>query len=124
MRYRPPAEGKRGDITVRVDAGVHEGVDVSIYYDPMIAKVCTLAPTRMAAIDAMAGVLDEFAIAGVRNNVAFLGAVMHHPRFREGRLSRRGRRGYRQAGADAQCERNNRNAQWPASGVGVVRRGA
>ena len=87
VRYRPPAEGKRGDITVRVDAGVHEGVDVSIYYDPMIAKVCTLAPTRMAAIDAMAGVLDEFAIAGVRNNVAFLGAVMHHPRFREGRLS-------------------------------------
>ena len=54
VRYRPPAEGQRGGITIRNDTGVYEGGEISIYYDPMIAKLCTHAPTRLAAIDAMA----------------------------------------------------------------------
>jgi propionyl-CoA carboxylase alpha chain len=87
VRYHPPAEGKRGDITVRNDTGVYEGGEISIYYDPMIAKLCTHAPTRLAAIDAMAAALDEFTIAGINHNIAFLTAIMHNKRFREGRLT-------------------------------------
>jgi propionyl-CoA carboxylase alpha subunit len=87
VRYRPPAEGTRGGITVRNDTGVYEGGEISLYYDPMIAKLCTHAPTRIAAVDAMAAALDEFAIAGISHNIAFLDAIMHNARFREGRLT-------------------------------------
>ncbi|MGD0144108.1 MAG: biotin carboxylase N-terminal domain-containing protein, partial [Rhizomicrobium sp.] len=62
VRYAPPAEGTHGDIIVRNDTGVYEGGEISIYYDPMIAKLCTHAPTRLAAIDAMASALDRFHI--------------------------------------------------------------
>ena len=86
-RYRPPLEGKRDGVTVRNDTGVYEGGEISIYYDPMIAKLCTHAPTRLQAIDAMAAALDEFRIEGINHNIAFLDAIMHHPRFREGRLT-------------------------------------
>ncbi|HKD23313.1 MAG TPA: biotin/lipoyl-containing protein, partial [Rhizomicrobium sp.] len=86
-RYRPPMEGKRDDITVRNDTGVYEGGEISIYYDPMIAKLCTHAPTREKAIDAMASALDEFRIEGINHNIAFLDAIMHNKRFREGRLT-------------------------------------
>ncbi|MBI3677694.1 MAG: acetyl/propionyl/methylcrotonyl-CoA carboxylase subunit alpha [Proteobacteria bacterium] len=87
VRYRPPAEGKRGDITIRNDTGVYEGADISVYYDPMIAKLCTHAPTREKAIDAMASTLDEFRIEGINHNIAFLTAIMHNKRFREGCLT-------------------------------------
>ena len=87
VRYRPPKEGKRGDVTVRNDTGVYEGGEISIYYDPMIAKLCTHAPTRIAAIDAMGEALDQFRIAGINHNVAFLTAIMHNGRFRDGRIS-------------------------------------
>ena len=87
VEFRPPDEGKRGTAAVRVDTGVQEGQDISIYYDPMIAKLTTHAPTRDEAIDTMAEALDDFAISGVSNNLGFLSAVMHHPRFREGRIS-------------------------------------
>jgi propionyl-CoA carboxylase alpha chain len=87
VRYHPPAEGKHGDITVRNDTGVYEGGEISIYYDPMIAKLCTHAPTRLQAIDAMARALDEFRIEGINHNIAFLTAIMHNARFREGRLT-------------------------------------
>ena len=87
VRYRTPPEGVRGDVALRLDTGVHEGAEISIHYDPMIAKVCTRAPTREAAIDALSDALDEIAIGGIRHNVAFLSAIMHNPRFREGRLS-------------------------------------
>ena len=89
VRYQPPSEGpaRRGSAFVRVDAGVHEGEEVTIHYDPMIAKLATHAPTRAGAIEAMADALDEVVISGVKNNVAFLGAVMHNQRFRDGRLS-------------------------------------
>ncbi len=86
-RYRPPAEGTHEGVTVRNDTGVFEGGEISIYYDPMIAKLVTHAPDRLAAIDAQAIALDEFVIDGIRHNIPFLSALMQHPRWREGRLS-------------------------------------
>jgi len=87
-RYRPPEEGKRADgIVVRNDTGVFEGGEISMYYDPMIAKLCTWAPDRLAAIDAMADALDGFEVEGIGHNLPFLSTVMDHPRFREGRLT-------------------------------------
>lgn len=82
-----PTDATRGEAAVRIDTGVHEGDEVTIFYDPMIAKITTHAPTRGAAIDTMARLLDETVVAGIRHNVGFLNAVMHHPRFRDGRLS-------------------------------------
>jgi propionyl-CoA carboxylase alpha chain len=87
VKYRPPAEGVADGITVRNDTGVFEGGDISIWYDPMIAKLITHAPTRGAAIAAQARALDAFYIEGIRHNVPFLAAVMQHPRWQEGRLS-------------------------------------
>ena len=87
-RYRPPAEGKRANGTiVRNDTGVYEGAEISTHYDPMIAKLCTWAPDRPAAIAAMSDALDRFEVEGVGNNLMFLSAVMNHPRFGEGRLT-------------------------------------
>jgi propionyl-CoA carboxylase alpha chain len=86
-RYRPPAEGTHRGVTVRNDTGVFEGGEISIYYDPMIAKLVTHAPDRIGAIDAQATALDEFVIDGIRHNIPFLSALMQHPRWREGRLS-------------------------------------
>jgi propionyl-CoA carboxylase alpha chain len=87
VKYRPPAEVIHGGKTIRNDTGVFEGGEISIYYDPMIAKLCTHAPTREAAIDHMSDALDHFHIEGIRHNIGFLQAVMTHPRFRSGRLS-------------------------------------
>ena len=87
VRYRPPAEGERDGVTVRNDTGVFEGGEISIYYDPMIAKLVTHAKTRAAAIDAQADALDAFTIEGIRHNIPFLAAVMAHPRWRAGKLS-------------------------------------
>jgi propionyl-CoA carboxylase alpha chain len=87
VKYRPPAEGTTGKITVRNDTGVQEGGEISIFYDPMIAKLVTHAPSRAAAIEAQSQALDAFYIDGIRHNVPFLSAVMQHPRWREGRLS-------------------------------------
>ncbi|RUM25494.1 acetyl/propionyl/methylcrotonyl-CoA carboxylase subunit alpha [Rhizobium vallis] len=86
-RYRPPAEGRTGNVVVRNDTGVFEGAEISMYYDPMIAKLCTWAPTRSEAIDAMGRALDGFVVDGIEHNVPFLSALMKHPRWREGRLS-------------------------------------
>ncbi|OWV83952.1 acetyl/propionyl-CoA carboxylase subuit alpha [Rhizobium sp. N122] len=86
-RYRPPAEGRTGNVTVRNDTGVFEGAEISMYYDPMIAKLCTWAPTRLEAIEAMGQALDGFVVDGIEHNVPFLSALMKHPRWREGRLS-------------------------------------
>ncbi len=87
VRYRPPQEGEHDAVRLRNDTGVCEGGEISIYYDPMIAKLCAHAPTRTEAIDAMAEALDEFRIEGINHNVDFLAAIMHSARFREGRLS-------------------------------------
>ena len=86
VRYRPPAE-QTGEITVRNDTGVVEGSDISMFYDPMIAKLSTHAPTRERAAAAMARALDDFLIEGVEHNIPFLSAVMDQPRFREGALT-------------------------------------
>jgi propionyl-CoA carboxylase alpha chain len=86
-RYRPPAEQSADGETVRVDTGVAEGGEISLYYDPMIAKLVTHAPTRERAIALHADALDRFTIDGIRNNIRFLAAVMHNERFRSGRLS-------------------------------------
>jgi propionyl-CoA carboxylase alpha subunit len=87
VKYRPPAEMRADDITVRNDTGVQEGGEISIYYDPMIAKLVTHAPSRAAAIEAQSTALDSFYIDGIRHNIPFLSALMNHPRWREGRLS-------------------------------------
>nr|WP_243846455.1 biotin carboxylase N-terminal domain-containing protein [Rhizomicrobium palustre] len=87
VRYRMPEEGEIGNAVLRLDSGVREGDEVSIHYDPMIAKVSVHAPTRLEAIDAMGCALDEFVIEGITHNLGFLTGLTHHPRFREGRLS-------------------------------------
>jgi propionyl-CoA carboxylase alpha chain len=86
-RYRPPREGHWETHCVRNDTGVYEGGEISTYYDPMIAKLCTWAPDRMGAIEAMAEALDEFEVEGVGHNLPFLSAVMGQERFRAGRLT-------------------------------------
>ena len=87
VRYRPPAEGTHDGVTVRNDTGVTEGGEISLYYDPMIAKLVTHAPTRLQAIDAQAVALDAFTIEGIRHNIPFLAAIMQKPRWRSGKLS-------------------------------------
>ena len=87
VTYRPPAEGVANGVTVRNDTGVTEGGEISMYYDPMIAKLVTHAPTRIAAIDAQSEALDAFRIDGIGHNIPFVAAIMQHPRWREGRLS-------------------------------------
>ncbi len=87
-RYRPPVEGKttRGGI-VRNDTGVFEGGEISMYYDPMIAKLCTWGETREAAIEEMRLALDTFEVEGIGHNLPFVGAVMDHPRFVSGNIT-------------------------------------
>ena len=87
VRYRPPAERIKDGVTVRTDTGVFEGGEISLYYDPMIAKLITHAPTRAAAIDAQAQALDAFYLDGIQHNIPFLAALMQHPRWRAGQLS-------------------------------------
>jgi propionyl-CoA carboxylase alpha subunit len=86
-RYRPPKEGTDHGVTVRNDTGVYEGGEISLYYDPMIAKLVTHAPTRSAAIAAQSDALDAFVVDGIRHNIPFLAALMTHPRWQAGKLS-------------------------------------
>ncbi|MCW9043522.1 MAG: acetyl/propionyl/methylcrotonyl-CoA carboxylase subunit alpha [Pseudopelagicola sp.] len=101
-RYRPPAEvaagpmlenGKwaddatEGKTAVRNDTGVYEGGEISMYYDPMIAKLCTWAPTRDEAIEAMRIALDSFELEGIGHNLPFVSAVMDHPKFISGDMT-------------------------------------
>ena len=86
-RYRPPQEESTHGITVRNDTGVYEGGEISLFYDPMIAKLVTHASTRGAAIKAQSDALDRFVIDGIRHNVPFLAALMAHPRWQAGKLS-------------------------------------
>jgi propionyl-CoA carboxylase alpha chain len=83
----PPVNGRGEEGRTRVDDGVAEGGEVSMFYDPMIAKLITWAPTRDLAIDRQIAALDEFVIEGPGNNLDFLSALMQHPRFREGALT-------------------------------------
>jgi propionyl-CoA carboxylase alpha chain len=87
VRYRPPVEAVDEGGRTRVDDGVAEGGQVSIFYDPMIAKLISWGPSREAAIDRQIDALDSFVIDGIGHNVDFLSALMQHPRFREGSLT-------------------------------------
>jgi len=86
-RYRPPEEGPLGDGIVRNDTGVFEGGEISMYYDPMIAKLCTWAPTRGKAIETMRNALDSFEVEGIGHNLPFVAAVMDHPKFIAGEMT-------------------------------------
>jgi propionyl-CoA carboxylase alpha chain len=96
VRYRPPVEGwtddgeangRRGMEGVRVDDGVYEGGEVSMFYDPMIAKLITWGETRDEAADLQIAALDAFEIEGLGHNIDFVSAIMQHPRFRSGELT-------------------------------------
>ena len=89
IRYRPPEQGTAGGVTTRLDSGVEEGGEISVFYDPMIAKLVTHAAKRIDAIEQMGNALDAFAIDGFRHNIPFLSVVMRNERWREGRLSTR-----------------------------------
>ncbi len=101
-RYRPPAEqaagplldndkwqgdAAAGPVAIRNDTGVYEGGEISMYYDPMIAKLCTWAPTRDKAVEAMRVALDSFEVEGIGHNLPFLSAVMDHPIFMAGEMT-------------------------------------
>ncbi len=96
VRYQPPvpgweddgeANGRRGLGGVRVDDGVYEGGEVSMFYDPMIAKLITWGQTRDEAADLQIAALDRFELEGLGHNVDFVSAIMQHPRFRSGELT-------------------------------------
>ncbi|MCT4333587.1 acetyl/propionyl/methylcrotonyl-CoA carboxylase subunit alpha [Paracoccus sp. YLB-12] len=103
-RYNPPAEiaagplkasgnwvndseGDDSPVAVRNDTGVYDGGEISMFYDPMIAKLCTWAPSRAEAIEAMRIALDEFEVEGIGHNLPFLSAVMDHPKFTSGDMT-------------------------------------
>ncbi len=86
-RYRPPTEVKEKAVIVRNDTGVFEGGEISMYYDPMIAKLCTWAPNRAKAIEQMRTALDRFELEGIGHNLPFLSAVMDHERFVSGNIT-------------------------------------
>jgi len=89
VRYEQPREGEQDGYLVRNDSGVREGDEISMFYDPMIAKLCTWGETREAAIDGMARALEDTHLEGVGHNVPFLAAVMDQERFRSGALTTR-----------------------------------
>ncbi len=87
-RYRPSHEGARGDGTIlRNDTGVYEGAEISIYYDPMISKLCVWGETRAKALAAMAEAVDEFDLDGIGHNLPFLSSVFSNERFKLGEFS-------------------------------------
>ncbi|MFK5980551.1 MAG: acetyl/propionyl/methylcrotonyl-CoA carboxylase subunit alpha [Rhizobiaceae bacterium] len=87
VQYRPPAEGEFDGVIIRNDTGVYEGGEISMYYDPMIAKLCTWSKDRASAIEAMSDALGSFEIEGIGHNLPFLSAVMDHERFRSGNIT-------------------------------------
>ena len=87
VRYSPSNAVRDEDGAVRVDDGIRQGGEISMFYDPMIAKLITWAPTREAAINPQVEALDGFDIGGISHNVDFLSALMQHPRFRVGEIT-------------------------------------
>ena len=86
-RYRPPVEEATPTRAVRNDTGVFEGGEISMFYDPMIAKLCTWAPDRATAIEEMRLALDGFEVEGIGHNLPFLAAVYDHPKFTSGNMT-------------------------------------
>lgn len=87
VRYEQPTEGEQDGYVVRNDSGVREGDEISMFYDPMIAKLCAWGETRDAAIKGMARALEDTHLAGLGHNVPFLAAVMDQERFQSGKLT-------------------------------------
>ena len=87
VKYRPPSEKSEDEIVIRNDTGVCEGGEISIYYDPMIAKLCSWAKSRDKAIKVMENSLNEFELEGIGHNIPFLSAVMQHDRFLKGDIT-------------------------------------
>ena len=87
VRFQPPQETSDAATTIRVDTGVVEGGEISMFYDPMIAKLCSHGATREAANRAMADALDGFVIQGIGHNIPFLAALIDHPRWQAGELT-------------------------------------
>ena len=88
VRYRPPVEGDTEDgAIIRNDTGVYEGGEISMFYDPMIAKLCSWGKDRAAAIDTMRNALNRFEVEGIGHNLPFLSAVMDHERFQTGNIT-------------------------------------
>jgi len=87
VRFRPPELGTEDGVTTRLDTGVEEGGEISVYYDPMIAKLVTHAPKRIEAIEQMGRALDAFVIDGFRHNIPFLAVLMRNERWRKGDIS-------------------------------------
>ena len=87
VRFQPPQLGTENGVTTRLDTGVEEGGQISVYYDPMIAKLITYAPKRIEAIDEMGRALDAFYIDGFRHNIPFLAVLMRNERWRKGDIS-------------------------------------
>ncbi|MGI9407197.1 MAG: biotin/lipoyl-containing protein, partial [Hyphomicrobiaceae bacterium] len=86
-RYRPPQEESANGLTIRNDTGVYDGGEISMFYDPMIAKLCTHGPDRNSAITHMSNALDGFYVDGIQHNIPFLSALMRHPRWISGDLT-------------------------------------
>ena len=86
-KFITPTEGNLGEGQVRIDSGVREGDEISIFYDPMIAKLVTYGSTRDVALDTQASALDRFFVGGIRDNIAFCGAVIDQERFRSGNIT-------------------------------------
>ncbi|MEQ9506949.1 MAG: acetyl/propionyl/methylcrotonyl-CoA carboxylase subunit alpha [Hyphomonas sp.] len=86
-RFSPPAEGKLGKGEVRMDSGVREGDEISMFYDPMIAKLVTWGKDRDTALDVHGEALDRFHIEGIQDNIPFIAAVMDEKRFRSGNIT-------------------------------------
>ncbi|WP_018146681.1 acetyl-CoA carboxylase biotin carboxylase subunit [Henriciella marina] len=86
-RFHPPGEGPLGEGTVRMDSGVREGDEISMFYDPMIAKLVTHGKDRDTALDTQASALDRFHIEGIQDNIPFVAAVMDEKRFRSGDIT-------------------------------------
>jgi propionyl-CoA carboxylase alpha chain len=82
-QYREPQRSNN----VRVDSGIYEGGEVSMFYDAMVSKLCTYAPTRMEAIEHMQKSLGEYVIRGISHNISFLEAIMANPKFQSGDIS-------------------------------------
>ena len=87
--FHPPAEGKIAGVpgTVRMDSGVREGDEISMFYDPMIAKLVTHGATRDDAIDTQQAALDRYLIEGIQDNIPFVATVYDQPRFRSGDIT-------------------------------------
>lgn len=87
VSYRAPIKGNQPSTPLRIDTGVEEGSEISMHYDPMIAKLCAFGTSRIQAVDRMAEALDRFHVRGISHNIPFLSDVMQHPRFRKGVFS-------------------------------------